>query len=72
MPDFHCELYQLLAADLSNRRAAFVIKQKKLLPGVNIGDLIETDTGPAENWMVNHRVPAEACCLEEVFTDIDR
>lgn len=45
MPDFHRELYQHLAADLSNRRATFVIKQKKLLPGVNIGDLIEMDTG---------------------------
>lgn len=72
MPDFHCELYQLLAADLSNRRAAFVIKQKKLLPSVNTGDLIETDTGAAENWTVNHSVPAEACCSEETFTDIDR
>lgn len=58
MPDFHCELYQLLAADLSNRRATFVIKQKKLLPSVNIGDLIETDTGAVENWTVNHCVPA--------------
>lgn len=58
MPDFHSELYRLLAADLSNRRATFVIKQKKLLLGVNIGDLIETDTGPIENWTVNHCVPA--------------
>lgn len=46
------------AADLSNRRATFVIKQKKLLPGVNIGDLIETDTEAVGNWTVNHYVPA--------------
>ena len=39
----------VLAADLSNRRVTFVIKQKKLLPGVNIGDLIETDTGAVGN-----------------------
>lgn len=63
MPDFHCELYRLLAADLSKRRATFVIKQKKLLPGVNIGDLIETDTGAVENWTVNHRVPASLAIL---------
>lgn len=37
MPDFHCELYRLLAADASNCRATFVIKQKELLLGVNIG-----------------------------------
>lgn len=54
MPDLQRELFRLLAADLSNRRAAFVIKQKKLLPGVNIGDLIETDTGAVENWTLNH------------------
>lgn len=57
MPDFHCELYQLLAADLSNRRVTFIIRQKKLLFSVNIGDLIETDTGAVENWTVNHCVP---------------
>lgn len=44
MPDFLCELYRLLASDLLNRRATFVIKKKELLLGVNIGDLIENDT----------------------------
>ena len=63
MPDFQCELYQLLAADLLNRRATFVIKQKKLLLGVNIEDLIETDTGAVENWTVNHYVPAKLSIL---------
>lgn len=63
MPDFHCELYQLLAADLSNRRATFVIKQKELLLGVNIGDLIETDTGAVVNWTVNHCAPTRLAVL---------
>lgn len=54
MPDLHYELYRLLAADLLDRRATFVIKQKKLLLGVNIGDLIGTDTEAVENWTVNH------------------
>lgn len=63
MPDFHCELYWLLSADLLNRRATFVIKQKKLLLGVNIGDLIEMDTGAIENWTVNHYVPAKLAIL---------
>lgn len=48
--------------------AAYVIKQKKLLLCVNIGDLIETDTGSIENWTVNHCVLVRlATC-----TDIDR
>lgn len=63
MPDSHCELYSLLAADLLNRRTTFVIKQKKLLPRVNIGDLIETDTGAVENWTVNHYVPVGVAIL---------
>jgi len=63
MPDFHCELYRLLAADLSNRRATFVIKQQKLLLGVNIGDLIETDTGAIVNWTVNYCGPARLAIL---------
>lgn len=64
MPDFHCELFRLLAADLLNRRPTFVIKQKELLPSVNIGDLIETDTGAVGNWTVNHYVPAGGCYSE--------
>lgn len=40
-----------------NRPSTFVIKQEELLPGVNIGDLIETDTGAIEDWTVNHCVP---------------
>lgn len=58
MPDFSHELRRLSAADLSNGRATFVIKPQELLPDVNIGDLIETDTGVVENWTVNHNVPA--------------
>lgn len=72
MPDSHCELYGFLAADLSNRRPSFVIKQKKLLPCVNIGDLIETDTGAVENWTVNHYVPIGIAILrgfEPLLTD---
>lgn len=51
--------------------ATFVIKQKKLLPDVNIGDLIETDTGAVENWTVNHCGPAWLT-VGEAHTDIDR
>lgn len=49
----------------------FVIKQKKLLHDVNIGDLIETDTGAVENWTVNHWSPAWLT-VGETRTDIDR
>lgn len=67
MPDFHYELYRLLAADLLDRRATFVIKQKKLLLAVNIGDLIETDTEAVENWTVNHYVPAKLAILRSLY-----
>lgn len=50
---------------------AFVIKQKKLSHDVNIGDLIETDTGAVENWTVNHWSPARLT-VGKTQRDIDR
>lgn len=49
---------------------AFVIKQKKLLHDVNIGDLIETDTAAVENWTVNHWSPARLT-VGKTLRDID-
>lgn len=52
---------------------AFVIKQRKLLYCVNIGDLIEMDIEARENWTGNHCVvPARRATLNgarEVLTD---
>lgn len=74
MPDFHCDLRRLLNWQLiyRKRRVTFVIKQKKLLPGVNIGDVIETDTGAVGNWTVNHCVPAPTRRPLGASSDIDR
>lgn len=55
-----------LQTDLFHRKAAFVIKQKKLLLCFNMRVLIETNTRSSENWTVNHGVPVRLSILKQL------
>lgn len=64
-----------LQTDLFHIKAAFVIKQKKLLHCFNMRDLIETNKSSTENWTVNHGVPVRLSILkqsvEQILADND-